>query len=279
MMRGLRARKFRLIIRRALAGAATLALLLSPGMASAIEAGSDKTVNCDDNAVLYCGALSTDNLIHKYNSATGDGLNSRQSIHDIYGYSKFGITSTDVNALDSTAVAGTVTREGNVFLASDTNNAVATGAITAGRLNMPGSTKVTSGSTTFYTRTPNISFTKETLDAFVVMKGGVFQFAILSSCGNPVAAKPVQPKPKPQSQPAPTPTPAPQTPTTTTNTNVNINNNTNAVFVSTSVPAQPAAQETKQLPATGAGSVAGIFAASSAAGTIAYRWFLRRRLS
>jgi len=207
-MRRSRTRKFRIIIKRALATAATLPILLFPSAVSALSAGTDKTVNCDNNAVMFCGALSSDNLIHKYDN--GDGQNSAQSIHDIFGASRFGITSTDIHAMDTTAMPGTVTKDGTVKVNADvqqngqtefhSGDVVATGAITAGRLNMAGSTKVTNGSTTFYVRTPNISFTKDSLDAFVVMKNGVFQFAILSSCGNPVVAKPVQPKPAPKPQ-------------------------------------------------------------------------------
>lgn len=170
-------------------------------MAAALYAGGDKTVNCDDNAVLYCGALSSDNLIHKYDN--GDGKNSAQSIHDIYGYSKFGITSNEVHALGSTAAAGTVTKTGNVIVGG---KVVASGAITAGRQPLSGGTKTTSGSTTFYVRPPSVSFTQDTLDAYVVMKNGAFQFAILSSCGNPVAATPVKPKSTPPpAQPAQAP--------------------------------------------------------------------------
>ncbi|HET7320790.1 MAG TPA: hypothetical protein VFI84_04395 [Candidatus Saccharimonadales bacterium] len=350
-MRRPRTRKFRLIIRRAIASAAVLPLLMFPTMAGALSAGGDKTVNCDDNAVLYCGALSSDNLIHKYDN--GDGKNSAQSIHDIYSYTKFGITSTEVHAIGSTAVAGTVTKTGNVIVGG---KVVATNAMTAGRQQLSGGTKTSSGGTTFYVRSPSVSFTQDTLDAYVVMKNGAFQFAILSSCGNPVAATPVKPKtttPPPAQQPQPQPpvcTNFDIAPTGDTRTikvtafSYNANgamfksatidwgdqakatlNDTNQVVWQTHQYAQdttyqvgvvitfsqngqdvqtapvaacekkvefkPAAQPQvvtvaftqpappAALPNTGPGTVAEVFVAVSAAGTIGYYWFARRRLN
>jgi hypothetical protein len=144
--------------------------------------------NCDANAVVYCGATSASQLVAKYN--TGDGHNAAASIQNIYNY--FGITSPAVQNLATTAVAGTVTKAGNVYIGSQE---VATGALTAGRENIAGSTSVTDGSTTFYTRSPGVSFVGSPLNAYVVMSGGTFQFAILSSCGNPIKATPVAPPP------------------------------------------------------------------------------------
>ena len=142
--------------------------------------------DCDSNAVVYCGASSLSTLQSRY--AHGDGHNSASSIQHIYSY--FGISGSDISNMSKYAVAGTVTKSGNVYVGSEL---VATDAITAGRLNIPGSTKVSFAGTTFYKRAPRVSFVSSPLQAYVVMVNGKFQFAILASCGNPVTAKPKTP--------------------------------------------------------------------------------------
>lgn len=181
--------------------------------------------NCDDNAVIWCGAGSTDSLISKYNN--GDGHNTVDSIHDIL--SSFGISSSDINSMSSASTdveAGTVSKSGNVFDGSD--KLVATDALTGGRQDISGSTKEVSGGTTFFVRPPSISFVSSPLAAFVVMQDGRFAFAILVSCGNPVKATPVAPAPTPKPKPmASTPTPTTQaTPTTSVNQCSNVSNDT-----------------------------------------------------
>ena len=149
--------------------------------------------DCDANAVIYCGAQTSPSLISKYNSGTTQ--NSAKSIQDIFA--KFNISSADVNALNTTAVAGRVTQNGEVYINSS-STAVASNALTVGRQNMPGSSQVTYNGTTMYTRAPGVSFRSSSLPAYVVMKDGVFQFAILASCANPVAATPKTPPTTPK---------------------------------------------------------------------------------
>jgi len=135
--------------------------------------------DCDANAVIRCGSVTTAQLISRYNNGTS--TNSAKSIHDIY--SSFGISSSDIQTIGTTAVAGRVTKSGAVFI-NGTSTAVATGAVTAGRQNIAGSTAVTRNGTTFFKRTPSVSFQSNSLAAFVVMKNGTFQFAVLAACAN-----------------------------------------------------------------------------------------------
>lgn len=170
----------------------------------------------DANAVIRNGAASTEELLQKYNN--------QPDVRALFEH--FGITSETMSRIGSTAVAGIV-NENNQILVD--GKVVATGAMTAGRQNMSGSTAISAGGTTFYKRPPSVSFQTKRLKAFVVMtKNDRFVFAILGSCGNPVtatpkppetpktppAAKPTQPKPEvapPTPQPAPpAPAPAPQ---------------------------------------------------------------------
>jgi len=187
-----------------LIGLVTILTLRAVVPVSALNISSPR--DCDSNAVMNCGALSTTELQQKY---------SNKGVAQIYAH--FGITAADVKATGSTAVSGLVYKDGTVRV---NNTIVATGAVTAGRENISGSTKVTTGGVTFYKREPKVSFNPNYLAAFVIMKDGVFQYAILGACGNPVKATPVKkntPKP-PTPTPTPTPpveTPPPPTPTPT----------------------------------------------------------------
>lgn len=174
--------------------------LRATNQVSALSISSPR--DCDNNSVINCGALTTTELKTKYGTTSG--------VAAIYNY--FGISATDISAMGTTASAGAVHKDGRVTIG---NTVVATNAITAGRLNIAGSTKVTSGGQTFYKRPPSVSFNPESIAAYVVMKDGQFQFAILGACSNPVIATAI-PKatPKPVITPTPTPTPAPPVSTT-----------------------------------------------------------------
>lgn len=173
--------------------------ILGFGLLNAHQAHAASGVNCDNNAVVFCGTSSVDNLISKFNN--GDGHNSASSIHHIYSW--FGISSSDVQSMATSAQVGSVTSSGDV---SVDGHLVATNALTGGRQNIAGSSEQNSQGTIFFTRPPSVSFLSNSLSAFVVMRDGVFQFAILTSCGNPVTAHPVTKPTKPPT-PAPTPTP------------------------------------------------------------------------
>ena len=180
------------------------AIVASLAMPVAASAGSQ---NCDANAVIWCGATSVGSLQNSY--WHGDGHNSAASIEHIYAW--FGITGSEVNGMSATVVNGTVTKSGQVLVG---NQVVATGAITGGRQNIAGSTKESWGGTTFFVRKPSVSFLDNSLSAFVVMKNGQFQFAVIKACGNAVKATAVvKPTPTPTPVPTPTPTVVP-TPTT-----------------------------------------------------------------
>jgi PKD domain len=183
-------------------------------VAQAQNISINTAMDCDSNAVIWCGAGSVNQLIGKYRG--GDGRNSADSIHNIFNF--FGISAADINSMNTDAVkveAGQVSKAGNVFDGSGT--VVATDAITGGRDNIAGSTRVTSNGTVFFTRPPSVSFASDRLSAYVVTVNGKFSFAILASCGNAVKATPkVTPPaptpPKPQPAP-PTPAPTPPAPT------------------------------------------------------------------
>lgn len=181
-------------------GIAVLLLVLAGVLAPTTNALSISSGrDCDENAVIKCGALTINELKEKYASSQGAAAI----------FSHFGISSQDIsNLTNGTTVEGKVTKGGRVVVDGKT---VATGAMTAGRQNMSGSTATTRNGVTFYVRSPDASFQSASLKAFVVLdKDGQFVFAVIASCGNPVKATPVK-KEKPPEQPKPTP-PAPTPP-------------------------------------------------------------------
>ena len=193
--------------------------------------------DCDNNAVLNCGAMSTDELYGKYYQS--------ESAQTIFEY--FGMSSETVRNMERYAVAGKVHRDGRVTVDGDT---VATGAYTVGRQNMTGSNRVEEGDTTFYTRSPSVSFRSDGLDAFVVLdENGQYTHAVIASCGNPVRANPVPVEVAEKEVPTPEPVPVPEP--------------------------EP---EPTILPVTGAGAAVAIATASATTlGTFAHHIYTRRR--
>jgi hypothetical protein len=218
----------------------TTLIFAAPAGVSALSVSSGR--DCDGNAVINCGALSVNELQQKYSE--------QQSVHSIYH--NFGITHIDIANMDSTAVEGKVTVGGRVLV---NGNEVANNAVTAGRQDIPGSGKQTANGVTFYTRPPSVSFQQNSLPAFVVMKDGQFQFAIIASCGNPVRANAVVKKQT--SKPAPvakvTPPPAPPAQVQVQQQSVTVT----AAPAPKPTPAPAPATQPKALPSTGISDIAG----------------------
>jgi len=162
---------------------------VAPSAALSLQSPRD----CDTNAVINCGVLTTAELQKGYNDAVNTGVTS------IYKY--FGITANDIKNADTLAVSGRVYKDGRVMVGK---NLVATNAISAGRRNAQGSKKITYGGATFYTRPPSTSFAIASIAAYVYMQDGTFKAAILAGCGNPVSATSVTKKATPVPPPTPT---------------------------------------------------------------------------
>jgi hypothetical protein len=271
-----------------------LSLILAPA-ASAINIGGPS--DCDNNAIIRCGAHSTGALINDYNSSA--------YVRGVYA--EFGISQGDISNLPNTNVAGRVTKSGDVFIDGQ-SKPVATGAVTGGRQDIAGSTKVNHQGAVFYRRPPSVSFQQDSLPAFVAIQNGRFQFAVIASCGNAVSAQPTSPpkqhaavapahavsRPKPQ-QPAPAPvqTQSQSQEVNVSNTVVNQNEQTQitkqqsapqTVTKPTTRPQTPAAQPSTQnsaavLPNTGPTGVIGAFLTAVGLGTLGYRSLLVRRFN
>ena len=184
-------------MKKLLVGVLTIISIL--GLGGVAQAASK---DCNSNAIMWCGAFSKTEWAYKV--VGGDGHNTAANLQSIYkAYS----VSIDEMKL---SVDGTVTKDGRVVVDGKT---VATGAKSIGREFIPGSTKENG----VWIRPTQASFNSPSLEAFVYMKNGTFEWAVIKSCGNAVVAKPV-PQPKPvtpaQPTPAPTPTPTPTLPET-----------------------------------------------------------------
>jgi uncharacterized repeat protein (TIGR01451 family) len=145
-----------------------------------------KASDCSGNAVITCGFSSIAQLRAKYNNDTPKGTQT------IYQY--FGMNSTVINS--AAYKTGYVTKSGNVVV---DGKIVANNAMTAGRQYMAGSTKHVVSGTTFYTRTPSVSFVSSQLSVIAFFDAqGRFIGASMFDCGNPVmATNKVTPPPAP----------------------------------------------------------------------------------
>jgi uncharacterized repeat protein (TIGR01451 family) len=172
-----------------------LGTLAGPALVSADAPANQR--DCNDNAVINCGVADVNDLKAEYRKNQGDDVKAI--------YAHFHIPN---EAALNGMVRGRVTKTNEVWVG---NQKVADRAVTAGRHNMPGSTKIPGINA--YMRNPAVSFRSNSLNALVKMKNGQFQYAVIMSCGNPVNAFPTQrlkPTPAPAPTPTPTPTPTPQ---------------------------------------------------------------------
>ncbi len=143
------------------------------------SAGANTVINgprdCDNNAVIRCGALSTDELKADYQA------NEAGDVPAIYQH--FGISSADVAGLSQKATVGTVKANGEVWIG---DQLIGVNARTAGRNKTTHSVAILGSSA--YVRPPSDSFASPstTIQVFVGYKNTMPAFAIISSCGNPL---------------------------------------------------------------------------------------------
>ncbi len=167
----------------ALFGLATIGVTQLPAKAV------DTTRDCDQFAVIRCGALNENELRAEYNTNNGSGQNGYTSVQpDIQNiFSHMGIQGGALNGL----VRGTVYRDGTVKVNGTT---VATNAVMAARglggSQIPGTNA----------QRVSVSAMADAQAALVKMVNGEFKFAVMTPCGNPVTATPVPPKPQPKAE-------------------------------------------------------------------------------
>lgn len=138
----------------------------------------DNTPDCDNVAIIHCGAMTESALQAAFNA-------------NVYGdlptvYAAFGLNASSLSGF----VDGIVWKDGRVTVGDET---VATAAYTAGR--NYGGTPIagTKNAAIFSTN----KFVTDGQTALIKMVNGQFAYAVVKSCGNPVKATPVPPKPQP----------------------------------------------------------------------------------
>jgi len=136
----------------------------------------------DDNAVIYGGALSLDELAAYINSGSDGRHGDIQTIFHTLGIypNEF---NGQIDGANRQTLDGYVHKDGSVTLAS--GQTVARGVISAGRTYLDGSTADVFG-LPIYWRPPAISMVPDSLSAFVHLVNGKFSWAVIKSCGNPV---------------------------------------------------------------------------------------------
>jgi uncharacterized repeat protein (TIGR01451 family) len=191
---------------------AVAGLLISSVLAFAVTVSSTRQAvaagerDCDPTAVIYCGALTADELNTEFNA----GGTKRRYTDLSTIFLAFGISSKQIVGLRTNVAHGQVRGDNTVWL---NGKQIGSGAITAGRVRTANSVAIPN--TGAFKRPPSDSFasTSTVIDAFIGLdSSGRPLWAILKSCGNPVSFTPVtQPTPPPPA-PAPQPTPPPPAP-------------------------------------------------------------------
>ena len=154
--------------------------LTSVSLSNAASAVVDNSPDCDDVAIIRCGAFDMDTMRQKA---------SQDDVPKIFNH--LGVSQND---LKGQFVNGIVWRDGRVTV---DGKVVATNAMTAGR-NF-GGTPIEGTNAGVY---PTSKFVTEGQTAFVKMKSdGTFDFAVIKACGNPVKATPKQPEQPEQPKP------------------------------------------------------------------------------
>jgi len=177
-----------------------------------LGAHSASAATCTNNDILKCGYSSPSNFISKV-QANNNGVNNVPDLQAIYAH--YGLTSANYSNFAVHAVHGEAMRNGHIVV---NGKVVASGAMSVGRdKSFQGSNPftVTIDGRNYFGNTNDQVFAAGVTELPVDVlfnSNGVFQFAVLPSCGNPeipAAVAPPPPKPTPPPKPAPTPPPAP----------------------------------------------------------------------
>lgn len=153
-------------------------IILSAVMLSgwfAAPAASDAR-DCDTNAVIRCGTLTTSELAGALDHGASGPHQSAQTLRSLFF--RFGLERSDIGNLKN----GRVTKSGLVYV---DGRVVARNVKSIGRHFMPGSTRVPGVTYELWMRPPSVSFIPDSLDAFVLMNSdGSMAVAVIKSCGN-----------------------------------------------------------------------------------------------
>jgi hypothetical protein len=149
-------------------------LILGMSRANAADISFSTVRECATSAVIKCGSLTTGQLIHDYDANT--------YAKKVYAYE--GISATDIQNLSTTSYAGSVSKNGTIYIKGQTTAVASQATIATARI-VKGAT-ITYKSIRFSNQLPSSFFTTNAADAFVVMHNKIFAFAIIASSDDPV---------------------------------------------------------------------------------------------
>jgi hypothetical protein len=162
----------------AMAGAVGLGLAVNNNLRAA-----SMPRDCDDNAIMRCGATTPKEFIGDVNSSNGG---AQKDLKAIYADNRVaGLTSGEYTRFANTAKMGKVFKNGDVYV---DNQIVMSGANSMGRQKFNSQRKsIVIGGKTYYYSPTSASFRANSIDAMVMFDAkGVVETVILTACGNPV---------------------------------------------------------------------------------------------
>lgn len=134
--------------------------------------------DCDNNAVIYCGAYSTTELARKINGGTEGPHQSASELKALFA--KYDIYTSDFGHLKN----GRVTKDNKVYVDGQ-SSPVATNVYSMGRHKTANSRDVEGISYPLWLRHPSESFLSNSIDAYVYINyDGSMAYAVIKSCGN-----------------------------------------------------------------------------------------------
>lgn len=144
------------------------------------HANADVRRDCDNNAIIYCGAQSPSEFINK---ASANNPADLQAI-----YQNFGLAPAEYSKFVTSAKMGTAYKDGRIVVNGQT---VATDAWSIGRLgNHNGQTykrSYTIAGHTYYASNNKDIFLSDNIPVMVMFDAkGAMKFAVLTACGNPI---------------------------------------------------------------------------------------------
>ncbi|HET6925168.1 MAG TPA: hypothetical protein VFH39_05030 [Candidatus Saccharimonadales bacterium] len=168
---------------------AVLTCTLALGLAAWLQPVASAN-DCDNNAIIHCGTGSTAEFIQKVK--TNDSLNGFHDLKAVYAH--YGLEPADYDRFVSSARPGTAYQDGRIVVDGVT---VATDAKSIGRLaSYQGSGYFTTyiNGHAYYGNIDSRAFKASSIPVMVLFDAkGVMQFAVLTSCGNPVYGSPNKP--------------------------------------------------------------------------------------
>jgi hypothetical protein len=125
---------------------------------------------CDASAIISCGSLTAGQLESNYKASP--------YAQKVYAY--FGISSSDIAKLTTTASAGSVSNTGSVYVKGKTAP-VANNALIVSRKKVTGTHEITYQRVSFSVEALHTLTTKRSLEAYVVMHNHSFAYAVTAS--------------------------------------------------------------------------------------------------